>query len=26
MLCRSCNAQKNDRDPLDWARVNGRLL
>jgi 5-methylcytosine-specific restriction endonuclease McrA len=26
ILCSSCNTRKNDRDPLDWARLQGRLL
>jgi 5-methylcytosine-specific restriction endonuclease McrA len=26
MLCPSCNLKKNDKDPLDWANQNGKLL
>lgn len=25
-LCPSCNVRKNAKDPVDWARQNGRLL
>lgn len=25
-LCRSCNARKSAKHPIDWARENGRLL
>lgn len=26
LLCPSCNARKRDKDPIKWARENGRLL
>lgn len=26
LLCKSCNSSKNDRDPIDFAQLNGRLL
>lgn len=25
LLCRSCNARKNARDPIEWAQISGRL-
>lgn len=25
-LCRSCNLSKNAKDPIEWARTNGRLF
>ena len=26
LLCPGCNIKKNDKDPLDWAKQNGKLL
>ena len=26
LLCRSCNAQKTDKDPIDWAQSRGMLV
>jgi 5-methylcytosine-specific restriction endonuclease McrA len=26
LLCSTCNLRKRNKDPLDWARQNGRLL
>ena len=26
LLCPSCNLKKNDKDPIDWANENGRLI
>lgn len=26
LLCKPCNLRKNDKDPIDWAQQNGRLL
>ena len=26
ILCLSCNSSKNDKDPIEWAQANGRLL
>lgn len=26
LLCQSCNNRKYDKDPIEWAKLNGRLL
>ena len=26
LLCRSCNSRKRDKDSIQWANENGRLL
>lgn len=26
LLCKPCNRSKHNKDPIDWARANGRLL